>query len=309
MFTGGEAVPVRAGGALRGRHRRRGAAVLRFQRDRRAEPHHDARRPRPPPADRRPAHRRHARAPARRRRRATSPTPDTPGHPVCKGPATCLGYLDDDARQRGAVHRRRLDAHRRPLHDRRRRLPAGRRAHVRHHHPRRQEHQRPAVEAEVAEHPAVAVAAAVAMPDEVFGERVCLYAELEPGADARPRRPGRLPPRRRACRRSGSPSGWSCSTRCPARRAARSPRVSCAPTSGAASKGNVPETMRGMPSPFLEPVDLVAGTVLHPETHRALLPRRVREELVGFEIDVVARAAPVRPAGRTARSRPRGPAR
>ena len=40
----------------------------------------------------------------------------------------------------------------------------------------------PAVEAAVAEHPAIAVAAAVAMPDEVFGERVCLYAELEPGA-------------------------------------------------------------------------------------------------------------------------------
>jgi acyl-CoA synthetase len=40
----------------------------------------------------------------------------------------------------------------------------------------------PAVEAEVVAHPAVAVAAAVAMPDEVFGERVCLYAELEPGA-------------------------------------------------------------------------------------------------------------------------------
>ena len=46
----------------------------------------------------------------------------------------------------------------------------------------------PAVEAEVAEHPAIAVAAAVAMPDEVFGERVCLYAELQPGTDARPRR-------------------------------------------------------------------------------------------------------------------------
>jgi len=27
-------------------------------------------------------------------------------------------------------------------------------------------------------HPAIAVAAAVAMPDPVFGERVCLYAEL-----------------------------------------------------------------------------------------------------------------------------------
>ena len=40
----------------------------------------------------------------------------------------------------------------------------------------------PAVEAEVAGHPAIAVAAAVAMPDEVFGERVCLYAELTPGA-------------------------------------------------------------------------------------------------------------------------------
>ncbi len=40
----------------------------------------------------------------------------------------------------------------------------------------------PAVEAEVAEHPAIAVAAAVAMPDEVFGERVCLYAELRPDA-------------------------------------------------------------------------------------------------------------------------------
>ena len=38
----------------------------------------------------------------------------------------------------------------------------------------------PAIEAEVAEHPAIAVAAVVAMPDEVFGERVCLYAELQP---------------------------------------------------------------------------------------------------------------------------------
>lgn len=37
-------------------------------------------------------------------------------------------------------------------------------------------------------HPAVAVAAAVAMPDPVFGEKVCLYAELagpatDPAAD------------------------------------------------------------------------------------------------------------------------------
>ncbi len=95
MFTGGEAVPVRARGALRGRHRRTRAAVLRFERDRGAEPHDDARRPRPPAADCGTSHRRHARPPARRRR-VDITTPETPGHPVCKGPATCLGYLDDD---------------------------------------------------------------------------------------------------------------------------------------------------------------------------------------------------------------------
>jgi acyl-CoA synthetase len=37
------------------------------------------------------------------------------------------------------------------------------------------------VEDAVGSHPAVALAAAVAMPDEVFGERVCVYAELRPG--------------------------------------------------------------------------------------------------------------------------------
>lgn len=39
-----------------------------------------------------------------------------------------------------------------------------------------------AVEEQVATHPSVAVAAAVAMPDRVFGERVCVYVELRPGA-------------------------------------------------------------------------------------------------------------------------------
>jgi acyl-CoA synthetase len=37
------------------------------------------------------------------------------------------------------------------------------------------------VEEEVCTHPAVALAAAVPMPDPVFGERVCVYAELRPG--------------------------------------------------------------------------------------------------------------------------------
>jgi len=40
----------------------------------------------------------------------------------------------------------------------------------------------PAVEQDVSTHPAVALAAAVAMPDETYGERVCVYAELRPGA-------------------------------------------------------------------------------------------------------------------------------
>jgi acyl-CoA synthetase len=38
------------------------------------------------------------------------------------------------------------------------------------------------VEAEAVSHPAVALAAAVPMSDPVFGERVCLYAQLRPGA-------------------------------------------------------------------------------------------------------------------------------
>src|SRR4029078_12415272 len=41
-----------------------------------------------------------------------------------------------------------------------------------------------AVEAEVSTHPAVALCAAVAMPDPVFGERVCVYVEVDVGADA-----------------------------------------------------------------------------------------------------------------------------
>ncbi len=39
----------------------------------------------------------------------------------------------------------------------------------------------PAVEAQVMRHPSVRLAAAVAMPDPVFGEKVCAYVELQPG--------------------------------------------------------------------------------------------------------------------------------
>ncbi|MFP6641664.1 MAG: class I adenylate-forming enzyme family protein [Myxococcota bacterium] len=42
----------------------------------------------------------------------------------------------------------------------------------------------PAIEEQVSRHPAVALAAAVAMPDPVFGERVCVYVELRPGEES-----------------------------------------------------------------------------------------------------------------------------
>ena len=91
----------------------------------------------------------------------------------------------------------------------------------------------PAVEEAVATHPAVALAAAVAMPDPVFGERVCVYAELQ-ARDARSRWPSSSRICWRAASRwSTSRSASSSSTRCRARREARSRRARCAPTSRA----------------------------------------------------------------------------
>jgi acyl-CoA synthetase len=108
--------------------------------------------------------------------------PDSPGHPICRGPATCLGYLDDDRANDelftadgwmriGDLCTMDADGYLRVVGRTSDIIIRG-----------GKNISAPAVEAEVAEHPAVAVAAAVAMPDDVFGERVCLYAELEPGA-------------------------------------------------------------------------------------------------------------------------------
>jgi acyl-CoA synthetase len=109
--------------------------------------------------------------------------PDTPGHPVCKGPATCLGYLDDERANKelftedgwmriGDLCTVDADGYLRVVGRTSDIIIRG-----------GKNISAPAVEAEVSEHPAIALAAAVAMPDEVFGERVCLYAELETGAD------------------------------------------------------------------------------------------------------------------------------
>ena len=104
------------------------------------------------------------------------------GQPATRGPATCLGYLDDpeanaqlfvddgfvlhadlceiDADGYLSVVGRTSDLV----------IRGGKNISA------------PQVEAEVSTHPAVALAAVVPMPDPVFGERVCLYAELVDGA-------------------------------------------------------------------------------------------------------------------------------
>ena len=104
--------------------------------------------------------------------------PGVPGNPVCKGAATCFGYLDDDTANAelftpdgwmriGDVCEIDADGYLRVVGRTSDIIIRG-----------GKNISAPAVEAEVTSHPAIAVAAAVSMPDAVFGERVCLYAEL-----------------------------------------------------------------------------------------------------------------------------------
>jgi acyl-CoA synthetase len=108
--------------------------------------------------------------------------PGVAGHPVCKGPATSFGYLDDDAANAelftadgwmriGDLVEIDAEGYLRVVGRTSDIIIRG-----------GKNISAPAVEAEVTSHPAVAVAAAVSMPDPTFGERVCLYAELVDGA-------------------------------------------------------------------------------------------------------------------------------
>ncbi len=107
--------------------------------------------------------------------------PFTAGHPVCKGPATCFGYLDDavaneqlltdDGWMRiGDLCELDADGYLRVVGRTSDIIIRG-----------GKNISAPAVEREIATHPAVGIVAAVSMPDEVFGERVCAYVELRPG--------------------------------------------------------------------------------------------------------------------------------
>lgn len=103
------------------------------------------------------------------------------GRPACKGPATCIGYLDTDANaqlftedgwmlmgdicsidENGLL---RVTGRTSDII-----IRGGKNISA------------PQVEDEVSSHPAIALAAAVAKPDEVFGERVFVFIELVGGA-------------------------------------------------------------------------------------------------------------------------------
>jgi acyl-CoA synthetase len=103
------------------------------------------------------------------------------GRPAGRGPATCLGYLDDDEANRalftddgwmlmGDVVEIDADGYLRVIGRTSDFIIRG-----------GKNVSAPAVENEVSTHPAVALAAVVGMPDPIFGERVCAYVEVRDG--------------------------------------------------------------------------------------------------------------------------------
>ena len=103
------------------------------------------------------------------------------GQPACRGPATCDGYYDDPAGNAelytddgwmlmGDIVEIDADGYL---------TVVGRTSDIIIRGGKNI--SAAAVEAEVMTHPAVAMAAVVAAPDPVFGERVCAYVELAPG--------------------------------------------------------------------------------------------------------------------------------
>jgi acyl-CoA synthetase len=104
------------------------------------------------------------------------------GVPGCRGPATCLGYWDDDAANQqlftpdgwmlmGDIVEIDEDDYLTVVGRTSDFIIRG-----------GKNISAPAVEEQVATHPAVTLVAAVAMPDPVFGERVCAFVELRSGA-------------------------------------------------------------------------------------------------------------------------------
>lgn len=104
------------------------------------------------------------------------------GRPACKGPATCIGYLDEGANDKlftpdGWMLMGDLCT----IDDEGYLRVTGRTSDIIIRGGKNI--SAPVVEEEVSSHPSVALAAAVAKPDEIFGERVHVFVELRPGCD------------------------------------------------------------------------------------------------------------------------------
>jgi acyl-CoA synthetase len=110
-------------------------------------------------------------------------TPGRPGVPAAKGPAVCLGYYDDDAANAelftpdgwmlmGDLATLDEDGYL---------TVVGRTSDIIIRGGKNISAAQ--VEDEVASHPAIALCAAVAVPDATFGERVCVFVELRAGHD------------------------------------------------------------------------------------------------------------------------------
>ena len=114
---------------------------------------------------------------------ADVPAGEHRGQPACKGPAVCLGYWDDDGANAklftddgwmlmGDIVEIDDDGYLSVVGRTSDFIIRG-----------GKNISAPAVEAELATHPDVAMVAAVPFPDPVFGERVCAYVELRGGAE------------------------------------------------------------------------------------------------------------------------------
>lgn len=108
---------------------------------------------------------------------------DSRGQPGCRGPAQCLGYWDDDEANAklftpdgwmlmGDIVEIDAEDYLRVVGRTSEFIIRG-----------GKNLSAPAIEAEVATHPAVALVAAVPAPDAVFGERVCIYVAPRPNCD------------------------------------------------------------------------------------------------------------------------------
>ncbi len=120
-----------------------------------------------------------------------------PAIPACKGATECLGYWDDEAAN-GQLYTAdgwMLMADLATIDDEGVLTVVGRASDIIIRGGKNI--SAPKVEEDVASHPAVALVAAVAMPDPTFGEKVCAFVVLRAGHTPHARRPPRAPGRAR----------------------------------------------------------------------------------------------------------------